>query len=1336
MGVTQIASPVAGEDLIGIEPELLQQVDPGWRRRLSLFTGRALSDTALDGEQLYRSGRLAMLGQAVTPGTVQGLELAVDVTAADPVLTVNMGYGILANGEDVTLLSTLRTTLSTLPVIDETGTVVSLFKDFAGANAAGILVLQPIVAQLNGQSLDTAPTSMLVSGNLEASCDADPSEYAFQDLEIVDGCRIGFLPWPTETLTLPDPSVGASTWRNRIAYAIYAAEIALPADTSFPWELVGLPLAVAGFDASSKLLFADRYSVVRQGGLPRSRYVLPTNVGLAQPIQLVQPALAQARIAQLAEQIVQTPGITALGNVMTLLPPAGILPAAAVNFPGQSIPWFPTNWTVTAGPIHLEELESALESGMTSEPLDVTQEEVVELLVPLPDAVYDPDVLVVETIDAAFQAALDAATAARNITLQHAKAVGLAANALLAATGATPTDLNAGLTEDEIAARDGAAVYTPVDADAYGTTVGSPSYTSNDLQKIITTAAAAPYTVTPPNHDPIPLFNPDDITDLTTNGVPHFIDRINAKLDRADDLINLAFVTAQTDIYRFRQNVLSTTNATRLVTSPVLANIASGDSADATAQNISTYLQNLVGQQAAYNFTENVQTASTTAGGSTTSGAANSYAAMRTATAAAKNNVVTNRTMSALFTAKTQDPLTQLIDVGRYTGTVAATASSPTVNLGATKATTGAFAEAGLLGGLFGGATGAGKATATDTSGTIAGQGSSGLSATDLAAINSQLRLTPTDSAQDLNATAIAGTGDVTGQQPIIGAQLNLRTLSIGERLKQPVSQESLFYGIGNRLNIMELLSDLEITTDDLQFIVDSPPQYDSTGAVIQESGPIRVEAHSFYELRDIKAKTTLYQIISSPHLDDNSDEAGVFSTGVRLLDQHTQLLRAVEARIQQYRDFINQVATPALTSAQRFLAQAQSAYTGLQNDLNQERQNLAFTNALLLDEEARIASVNAQRMATLATYVQVIAFARPRTLDLDADVPSRQLVPGNITSPVPACLGQTVTVPPELREIASLVREAPLSWFPSASGLLIKIQQPSLLSELATAVQARASFQLQQPVQTSSATSSSGVYAPAIANLFKTNQQVFRTLQMQRTSLPVAQVSTLSWNAQVQALKPVAALADLVSTSIVHAEVSNATARLVQQISSVATCLYTRVGLTLPVERLQWAEYLSGDGLSAQLTSLAILPGWNAQAYVSRQQMQLLVDWLFQQVDQTIAAAMIYMSDVVRTCILLASHAPVDSVIAGAVTGRLLPVLGGYVTLSSASTRVTQGMNVQFFQAGQMVAQGTVSDLDAVSVKAQVTKVYQPGVFLEDQSVAHFTAQPATFAALKAFAQ
>src|SRR5215469_4161681 len=158
MRAAQIKDALPGEDLIGIDPGLLQQVDAGWRQRLALFSGRTLSDTALTNEQQYRAGRLALLGQAVTQGTVQGLALSVDLSAADPVLLLTPGYGISAAGQDVTLLRAMRTTLSGLAVIEgESGAYLADFKNYAAPNQpwAGVLLLQAIVAEVAGSAVDT-----------------------------------------------------------------------------------------------------------------------------------------------------------------------------------------------------------------------------------------------------------------------------------------------------------------------------------------------------------------------------------------------------------------------------------------------------------------------------------------------------------------------------------------------------------------------------------------------------------------------------------------------------------------------------------------------------------------------------------------------------------------------------------------------------------------------------------------------------------------------------------------------------------------------------------------------------------------------------------------------------------------------------------------------------------------------------------------------------------------------------------------------------------------------------------------------------------------------------
>ena len=749
---------------------------------------------------------------------------------------------------------------------------------------AGVLTLQAIVADVPGSAVDTGSGNVIVSGNLDASCDQDPAEYAFGDSQKVDGARLVLATWPSAPATLTLPSaLPAANWRNRLAYTVFNAELALLPDDRLPWEFLGVPLALAGFNAGSKLLFADRSAVVRTGGLPRRRYVLPA-LGTQQNLLTVQPALASARVGQLAEQLGEAltpsspPGLIA--GEFAFLPPSGVLPAYTMDFANKVALWCPANWTVTAGPIYTEELDGVLQTSITAAPLDTAQNETVEVLVPLPDAVYDPDVLLTEQVNPAFQQEMDAATLARDIVLQHRKRIEQEANALAAVLNQPAIDLNAGLTAAEIAARDGPAVFVPDTGETFDTALSDGIYVSTALQQLQSTAAAAPYTITVGTTS-LPLFNSADWADLRTNGLQHFIDRINAKLNKANDLLDLAFLTSQTDIYRYRQNVLGTTDATRLAVSPILANIAGGVTATATAQNIRDYLSS-------------VDTAPASPPPTTTA-----------------------------------PPVARTVAAA---GAVLRT-SPPFLNITATKPAPAA----------------------------VAGRTAVGAAATFI----------PINFGTGGQA---ASPSDIAQQSPIVGAQLNLRTLTIAERLAQSAAQEAMFYSIGNRVTVLQLLTDLEITIDDLPILADNVP-----------SGTAQLTMADLRPSADRTRAALVFNLVNNPQITTQSQQQPRrrdlwFATGVHVLEQHTQLLRGVEGRIQQYRDFLA-LCNAALTAVQSDLQSAQTLLTRLQNDLTQARQNLAFVLALLADEEARVANVNATRANVLKTYVQFVAYARPRTL-------------------------------------------------------------------------------------------------------------------------------------------------------------------------------------------------------------------------------------------------------------------------------------------------------------------------------------------------------------------
>jgi hypothetical protein len=1941
MPATPISNTATGETLLGTEPQLQQQVDPGWwRERLNLFTGRTLTVDALDSEQFYRSSLLATLGQAVTAGVVSGLALTMDVSGPDPIFTVSSGYGIMPNGQDVALNTTLKTALSTLEVIDPISgadlgyTFHQLVGDPTNTTYAGVLLLQPVIAQVSGEVLDTGTPPIEVSGNLGASCAQDPTEYAFEDWQIADAVRLVYVSWPSGVPGLPLPAMAPqATWRNRLAYTIFEAEAMLGPDDALPWSIFGLPVALIAFNPGItwqantaytagqyftdpngnlqvvekagtsggteptnwstalggqttdggvtwvnngygwKPLFVDCSSVVRAGGLPRNRCVLPSEAALVlvwqsqtpvsvgafiidsnnkiqlvqtagttagpvpptwatafgqtskdgsvvwinngsaswqpntayvanqfifdsnnnqQRIQtpgtsganpptwngiylptvdgtvtwinngsgnppLIQPALAQARINQLTEQLSQVmaqgQSFNTLADIFPTLPPSGILPAAAVNFSNHTAPWLPPNWTVSAAPVLLEELETVLETGMlmdlipaeTTAPEDTTLLEPVEVLVPLPDTVYDPNILVVDTVPPVFYQEATQATQARNLTLQKLETVQRETNALFTTLGpnlpVNPNliDPDAGLTPDELAGRNAPPPYSPLSTETFGTvlqstwqpsiaytagefvidsngaievvviagtsgataptwntniagtttdgttspitwmnngpwawqpntayvkgqfvvdpqgfmqvvssggtsaaappawlqpesagqtrtdgsvtwqaagkafwqpshaytagemiidangnvesvttsgtsattvptfdpnpgqstkettglvwknlgdatwqpntnytvgqvildsggdiqvvtvagtsaatppnwlqpeaqnqvtqdgiiwqaggqalwqpdylygvgqlildsngnaqivqtagissdsppswnpnpgqtttdsgvvwnnlghykwqantaysagqaivdptgniqlaTIGGTSgatqpawteganattldaavtwtnsgpltwqaskaytggqiildsngnlqtvesvasagtsgmtppawsttpggtttdgsitwaylaYASSDLLQLQTVANQAPYTskftdpsatATPPPSYPLNLLTTNDMNNWQTNGLQALLTSLNARISQANDLLDTAFLTAQTDIYRLRQNVLGSTAASALATSPVLANIATGETAAATAENLQNYITSILPS------TTTTQTGSG-ANAATTATTTLPPTFNPVSVSILKNPVILSASSLAkaastsTLAAKSQSVRSQALVTAISGLKTVATTLAPVSQVSVQQATSGLSA-----------------ATVVFKAPTAA------LSAANLNLAKTAVLAGPTQIiAPGKNAPATSV--DITDQSPLAGAQLSIRTLTIAERMAQSPSQEAMFYAIANRLSFLQSLQQLETNSglfaDDLPIIVDNPSASSSSTTqptavptmTYSFSGWLGPTANQNYP----NNQGTIQTAIQSPYVAADSSEATLYSVAVRVVEQHTMLLRALEGRVQQYSDFVA-LCTNAFNSIKTNIQNARVYATQLMNNLLQGRQNVAFTRALLADEIQQVQNTNAQRQQILQSSVQLIAYTRARTLEATDSAPSRQLVPANVTNPVPACLQQSVAIPPELREIVGQLREAPLSWLPSASLQVGNLERPVLLQQLALNTQARATQLLQMPQLPSSAAGEPGAYAPTIANVYTANQQVFRNLQTQRAAFQPAALTSMSWSLQVGTIQSIAAVNDLISSDSVHTEVSNAVARLIQQISSVATCLYTRVSIEDPVDRLAWANYLTGSGVSVQLQSLAILPSWNQLDYTDRQQMQMLVDWLFLQIDTTQSGAVAFMSDVVRTAILLASDVPVDNIIPGNVITRVQPAVGGVVSLTLPSDRIASGMYVNLYSGATLAARGVVSDLDTSTVTATVTDVYTPGTYLETNDSAHFTTLTPQAVALRPFMQ
>ena len=145
-------------------------------------------------------------------------------------------------------------------------------------------------------------------------------------------------------------------------------------------------------------------------------------------------------------------------------------------------------------------------------------------------------------------------------------------------------------------------------------------------------------------------------------------------------------------------------------------------------------------------------------------------------------------------------------------------------------------------------------------------------------------------------------------------------------------------------------------------------------------------------------------------------------------------------------------------------------------------------------------------------------------------------------------------------------------------------------------------------------------------------------------------------------------------------------------------------------------------------------LPGWgqpDAQGQQqpdsrSRREMQSFVDWLFARINVQEAGAVGLINDLVRVCILLASHAPVNQIIAGALLEAATVKQGGLVKIAVDPAVVRIGMPVAIYRKEEVVAHAVVSDLIGGLASAEVVRTVGTVVQLDKGARVQFGAASA----------
>jgi hypothetical protein len=442
--VSGIDAPLADEHVLGTDPPLRPSLPDVWRRRINPFTGRSLSDRALSAEQAQRSGMQRLRGQSVSAGVIAGLDVLAEPGAVGGLpdaafVQLLPGSGLTRAGEDVIVASPRRVALADLQVRARVDLLDRLAEERArrlrdGPAPAAEPALPEVPAATSptllprrlggafGRLLEEAGSSLLsrvavlvaepvtatILAGVRDACPPDPRDDPYDDLRLIDGCRLVLDFWPSE---LRPPGTGQGyaapvagpAQRNLLAARIFAVERDLPPGTGHPWEGLGLPLALLGFTEDWRLAFVDRAAVVRMGGQPLPRTQLVPGSGNA--------LLWQARVAQFVEHLAALPDLEpgTLTAALRFLPPVGFLPASVVDLsPGvRRQRFFPAGFAVSAAPIPADQLDIVVRDAAAMVPFNRDIPDRVELLVPVPPAVYEPGLLERAAVDPAFAQAVE-----------------------------------------------------------------------------------------------------------------------------------------------------------------------------------------------------------------------------------------------------------------------------------------------------------------------------------------------------------------------------------------------------------------------------------------------------------------------------------------------------------------------------------------------------------------------------------------------------------------------------------------------------------------------------------------------------------------------------------------------------------------------------------------------------------------------------------------------------------------------------------------------------------------------------------------------------------------
>jgi hypothetical protein len=368
-----------------------------------------------------------------------------------------------------------------------------------------------------------------------------------------------------------------------------------------------------------------------------------------------------------------------------------------------------------------------------------------------------------------------------------------------------------------------------------------------------------------------------------------------------------------------------------------------------------------------------------------------------------------------------------------------------------------------------------------------------------------------------------------------------------------------------------------------------------------------------------------------------------------------------------------------------------------------------------------------------LAEEVPFVAYRRPRAADDRMDVPTRPLDPGLLDAPVPACLESHEDIPDELEGMLALVREAPAAWFGPGRRMVDQLDRMDRLLRAVRTAQWRSRSPRWMEASAPLTTGAAAFTTAAAQVRFEQSGAMLALRQRQITTLTRWRQASERLDTRLLALenllvarervRDVVSLGDLAEGEHGNAALAQEAVTWLGTVSRITACLHAGLSTVPAALRLGWAETLSAFDQAPSLRNLSALEGFAGLPYVTRRQLQALTDWLFDQLATPHRDAVELINDLVRVCLLLASHAPVGRLIAGRLARPVRPRPGALIPIKPIQGALLRvGMQATLFRGQRVVARAILQDVGREESQARVIAVESETVELGADVRVQFT--------------